>query len=245
MLRRFHYNQKTVIFNNKDKKNMKKIIKGILLIGFLASVGTKASILQRVYNIFKKPSLLSFLTTGSNFQSKPNYVINNNLQKIYDRMPQDFDDIITGVIKRMPEDKILKLNTEFSSESPDRTVDAKFDNLINMVTPYMTQEERFKICKIIEYFKIFNKTTQNFELYGLPNSKIELLAIEVDKNNDKILNIIVNIPNQGKKRIKLNDLKEHEVPVIFCKIFSHTLEKMDKSLGCSKCIRDLFLEDYK
>lgn len=207
---------------------------------------------------------MNFLTSGSKFQSEPtqeyqyqqpiakseptpqlphDYVLSNNLQKIYDRLSDGFRKIMGKVIKRMPHDKCLKLNTEFSSESPNQTLDAKFNTIMNMVIPYMNQEERFKICSMIEPFKIF-KFIQNIELYGLSNSKVELLALEFDKNNKNVFNIIVNIPNQGKKRISLNDLGEHEEIIILYKLLSPTLEKMGTLLDCSKCVKDLF-EDYK
>lgn len=234
----------------------------MFLAGFLVSVGTKAGILETIYRFFEKPSFLNFLTTGAGFQAKPtqeyqqpipkeeptpklphDYVLSNNFEKIYDKLSNGFRGMMGNVIERMPQDKVLKLTTEFSSESPNQTLDAKFNTILNMVIPYMNQEEKFKICSMIEPFKIF-KFIQNIELYGLSNSKVELLALEFDKNNKNIFNIIVNIPNQGKKRISLNDLAEQEQIIILYKLLSPTLEKMGTSLDCSKCVKDL-LEDYK
>jgi len=237
---------------------MKKMIKGMLLIGFLASVGAKASILQTIYKLFERPSLLSFLTTGSNFQSEPikeqgqpipvestpklphDYVRTTDLREIYiNKLPSKIKDIVANVVTRMPAGMPAKLFAEMSSDNFEQTVDSKINNFIDMVVPYMTQEEKLEICRMM---------IDNGEIlaHARFNPEAELLAFEVDKNDNTVLNIIVNLPGQEKeKRVRLYDLNDTEKNMVFSTLFGEKLVKLAGLMNCDQCINDFLIEDIE
>jgi len=122
--------------------------------------------------------------------------------------------------------------------------DTQLDNAIEYVVPYMDNEQKLNLCRLINQYRKENKN-ENIFSSQFKNAKIVDIQIN-DKSNENDLIIIENnnkkyeiIPNRSFcKRPYAPSTNFSATDQFLYTLFEDKIDKMDELIDCSQCYAD-------
>jgi len=199
---------------------MKKMIKSTLLIGFLG--------FQMMYS-----ADLSFL---------------GKLRLFLDRTSSNplkyFTAVIADKINEKQKGELWRNLEKNDSLAPD----LQFDKAIEYVVPYMDNQQKLNLCRLINQYRKENKH-ENILSSQFKNAKI--IDIQIDeKSNENDLIIIENnnkkyeiVPNRSFSKRAYEPSSSFSVTDQFLyTLFEDKIDKMDELIDCSQCYADFIIK---